>query len=264
MRDHQSNQNIIVVIPVYNESSCIEKVALEWKSALQFQKVDFEILFVNDGSTDNTKEILEKVCAENREFSLINQENGGHGNALMTGYHAALAKDPEYIFQVDSDDQFLPSDFSKLWKMRESAPFILGIRSKRNDPLHRIVISRFLKYSLFVFFGTWVYDANIPYRLIQTSFLRSLLHCIPTGVFAPNVFLSILASKYVGSLPQCPVTHVERKTGTVSIVRWGLIKACLRTFSELIKFSRVLDFKVSRMQIELREVENHELKRIRA
>tara|TARA_Y100000590_G_scaffold281237_2_gene316322 strand:+ start:213110 stop:213871 length:762 start_codon:yes stop_codon:yes gene_type:complete len=253
-----------VVIPVYNESSCIEKVALEWKSALRFQKASFQIIFVNDGSTDNTLEILENLCSENEEMEVLNQVNGGHGSALLTGYHHALTLNSEYVFQVDSDDQFLPSDFSKLWKMREAAPFILGIRTKRHDPLSRIFITKFLKMSLRIIFGTKISDANIPYRLIQKDFLSSIIHCLPAGIFAPNVFISVLASKYLGNLPQVPVTHIERATGQVSLIRLGLIKACIRSFFELIKFSALLDYKVSRMKLELNQTNNDELKRLHA
>ena len=255
------NLDISIVIPVYNESSCIEKVAHEWKSALVFQKTNFQIIFINDGSTDNSEEILSKLCQDNPEMILINQENGGHGKALLTGYHAAIESGSNYIFQVDSDDQFLPSDFSKLWKMREASPFILGIRSKRNDPYFRILISRFLRFSLSSLCKTRVTDANIPYRLMKRDFLKAIVHCLPTGIFAPNVFVSILASKYLGTLPQVPVNHIERSTGQVSLIRLGLIKACIRSFFELIKFSSLLDYKISRMKIELSQNNNDEFEK---
>lgn len=264
MLNHSNKHlDVSIVIPVYNEASCIEKVALDWNAALKFQKLSYQIIFVNDGSTDNSQEILTQLESENSEFILINQENGGHGNALLTGYHAAITKGSDYIFQVDSDDQFLSSDFSKLWKMREASPFIIGIRSKRHDPWFRLIITKFLKSVLSLAFKTPIADANIPFRLVETQFLKTMLHCLPTGAFAPNVFLSVLASRYVGSLPQVPVTHIERQTGTVSIIGFGLIKACIRSFIELIKFSSVLDYKVSRMKLELEQTEN-ELEKIYA
>lgn len=139
--------------------------------------------------------------------------------------------------------------------MRDASPFIIGIRSKRNDPWFRILISRTLRKILSFTFKTTITDANIPFRLIETRFLKSMLHCLPAGAFAPNVFLSVLASKYVGTLPQVPVNHIERQTGTVSIVRLSLLKACVRSFQELIKFSFVLDYKVSRMKLELEQTE---------
>ena len=261
MKHTNKDLDLSVVIPVYNESSCIEKVATEWQAALKFQKIDFEIIFVNDGSTDNTKEILEVLCKDSKALRLVNQENGGHGKALLTGYHSALNSNAHYIFQVDSDDQFLAGDFSKLWKMREAAPFILGIRSKRDDPWFRLVITRFLRNSIIQLCDTKITDANIPFRLVERRFLKALLHCLPAGAFAPNVFISILAAKYIGLLPQVPVNHVERKTGQVSLIKIGLLKACVRSFFDLIKFSSVLDYKTSRMKLELQYTDTEEQKR---
>jgi hypothetical protein len=85
-------------------------------------------------------------------------------------------------------------------------------------------------------FGTLIPDANIPFRLIQADFLAQLLTLIPSGAFAPNIFLAVLARRAGENLFQIPITHRDRATGTVSIVRWRLIKACLRSARELALF----------------------------
>ncbi|MFT6958269.1 MAG: dolichol-phosphate mannosyltransferase [Halieaceae bacterium] len=257
----KSITELAVIIPVYNESSCIEKVANEWRSAFVFKKIKFKIIFINDGSTDNTAEILERVSKEYPEIVLISQVNGGHGNAVLNGYEEALRLNADYVFQVDSDDQFLPSDFGQLWNERESSPFVLGFREKRNDPRMRLIITKTLKYFLRLICKTSIRDANIPYRLIESNFLRSALKNIPADAFAPNIFLAVLSSRYLFSYPEIPVTHVERQTGEVSIVRMGLLKACLRSFIQLVTFSLQLDKKVSAMQSELESTEIPETKK---
>ncbi|MFT6068390.1 MAG: glycosyltransferase involved in cell wall biosynthesis [Bacteriovoracaceae bacterium] len=259
----QKQKNLAVVIPVYNESSCIEKVVGEWIGALSFQKINFSLILVNDGSTDNTLEILNNLKVKHSQVCIIDQVNGGHGNALINGYHAAIEMSPEFIFQVDSDDQFKPRDFTKLWKLRNESPFISGIRHQRNDPWFRIVISKILKTTLNLSLGISIADANIPYRLIKTDFLQAMLHCLPLNCFAPNVFISALAKSYLGSYPEVEVEHIERQTGQVSLIRLGLLKACAKTFFELLKFSFELNYKVSKIELELNQ-KNFELEKLYA
>jgi dolichol-phosphate mannosyltransferase len=255
--------NLSLVIPVYNESSCIEKVVEEWIGALSFQKINYSIILVNDGSTDNSLEILSKIENKYPQVFILDQPNGGHGNALINGYHAAIQNSPEYVFQVDSDDQFRPSDFSKIWSLRDQSNFISGIRHQRNDPWFRLVISKILKFTLNLSIGINIADANIPYRLIKTDFLEAMLHCLPLNCFAPNVFISALAKTYLGSYPEIEVEHIERQTGTVSLIKFGLLKACTKTFFELLKFSFDLNYKVSKIELELNQ-KNFELEKLYA
>ena len=76
---------------------------------------------------------------------LLNKKNSGHGPTITYGYKTALGLKPEFIFQVDSDDQFNTSDFKKFWKNRYNYDFIIGHRLIRNDPFHRLIVTRFLK-----------------------------------------------------------------------------------------------------------------------
>ena len=78
----------------------------------------FDLIIVNDGSTDNTKSILldyKKI----KNLVVINKINEGHGKAVCDGYNFAIKKKYQFIFQTDSDNQFFASDFKKLWKKRK-------------------------------------------------------------------------------------------------------------------------------------------------
>ncbi len=143
---------------------------------------------------------------------------------------------PKWIFHVDSDDQFKYEDFPKLWESRNLAPAIYGIRSNRNDPYHRIIISRILRIIIFLSFGVWIPDANVPYRLLSRGFLESALKNIPKDFFAPNIFISLFAFSFERKIPVFPVSHIERQTGQISLPSSRLIKACLKSLWELIKF----------------------------
>jgi glycosyltransferase involved in cell wall biosynthesis len=238
-----------VVMPVYNEMGCIRDVLTDWDRAMALQfNESYALVVVNDGSTDATGKVLEELQRELPRLHVSTQPNGGHGAALLNAYGKGLALDPQYVFHVDSDNQFLASDFPRLWDNRGASSFILGRRVVRHDSFHRIVISKILAAVVTLVFGVSIEDVNVPFRLIRASYLRELLNQLPTAVFAPNIFLSVLAVKNGQSLMGIPVTHMARVTGKVSILRLKLLKVCFRSFWELVQFRSTLSQKVSALR----------------
>jgi glycosyltransferase involved in cell wall biosynthesis len=200
----------------------------------------FRAIVVNDGSRDRTGEILDDIVDSEPRLRVIHQRNSGHGGALRRGYEEALELEPEFVFQVDSDGQFEPEDFGRLWCERERSPCILGDRFARCDAFHRLVITRLLRGLLVVLYGVRVKDSNIPFRLLAAGFLRKALALIPADAAAPNIFIAVIASRMRVDLGHIPVRHYERSTGKVSIVRWRLLRLCGRCALELLRFRPVL------------------------
>jgi dolichol-phosphate mannosyltransferase len=230
---------LIVVIPVYNEQDCIEEVITSWGDFLNsyLKQVSFKIILINDGSKDNTPKILDALKPRLSYLEVIHQKNGGHGNAVLNGYEEALKYNPDWVFQVDSDNQFLPQDFPKLWEKKEKSDFLLGYRKKRYDDFNRLVITRIVRVIIFLLYRVFVTDSNIPYRLIKGSYLKILVSDLPGRPFAPNIFLTVMAKKDGNDLMFIPVTHKERETGQVSIIKWKLLKVCMRSARELLSFA---------------------------
>lgn len=230
---------LILVIPVYNEQDCIEEVLTSWGNFMKgyLKDTTFKIVVVNDGSRDNTPKILDEIATKYPYLHIVHQQNGGHGEAVLNGYSIALKFEPEWVFQVDSDNQFLPEDFPKLWEQRSKSNFMLGNRKKRYDEFNRLVITRIVRVVIFALYRVFVTDSNIPYRLIKGSYLKQLLHDLPGRPFAPNIFLTVMAKKDGNNLLFVPVTHKERETGQVSIIKLKLLKVCLRSASELLSFA---------------------------
>lgn len=231
----------VLVMPAYNEEGCIQKVVTNWQKHLQgvFGR-EALCLVVNDGSRDNTGRLLDDLAAHDARLRVKHQANAGHGAALLRGYREALALNPEYVFHVDSDDQFDPADFDGLWARRAESTCILGYRIARDDAFHRLVITRILRALLSWMFGLRARDANIPFRLMRADFLKEALARMPDAVFAPNIFITIIAAHQGADLLNIPVRHIERKTGSVSIVRWKLVKVCWRCLRELLEFRKCL------------------------
>ncbi len=240
-----------IVMPAYNEEEVIEVVVKQWTDLLarQFPADDTRLIVVNDGSRDKTGAILDAIKPRYPKLMVVHQPNGGHGNAVVNGYRQAVALDSQYVFQTDSDDQFIAEDFSKLWNLRDQSPFILGYREERYDAPARLVITRILRFSIAAIYGTYIMDSNIPFRLIRGSFLKKLLAQLPTPTpFAPNIFLAVMAKKAGFNTFDVPITHKERQTGTVSILKWKLLKVCMQSFRELAQFRFDLGSKVKALR----------------
>lgn len=240
-----------IVMPAYNEEEVIESVVKQWTGLLQQVLPDAEtkLIVVNDGSRDRTGAILDEIKGDHSRLEVVHQPNGGHGSAVVNGYRHAVALGSEYVFQTDSDDQFVTEDFGKLWEKRQDSQVILGYRQERFDAPARLIITRILRASIALIYGTYIKDSNIPFRLIQGSYLKKLLDQLPTPPpFAPNIFLAVLARKAGCNTFDIPITHKERLTGTVSILRWKLLKVCLQSFRELAAFRWSLSGRVRRLQ----------------
>ena len=241
------DDTFVILMPAYNEEGCIERVVCSWMDVVK-RHAGSEMLVINDGSTDGTGEKLDELKKHLNELSVIHKRNEGHGPAVIQGYSEATKTRHKWVFQTDSDNQLSPEDFCRLWGQREKSDFILGYREKRNDPYYRLFITKAIVLLNLVSFGVLIKDANIPFRLMRTEYLARLLEVLPENLFAPNIFLSILAKKEGQDLLDIPVGHKERKTGKMSMVRWNLVKICMRSVKELLLFRKDMNSIMERLR----------------
>ena len=225
------NKRLIIVMPVYNEEQIIKKVVSDWLKIAK--KYNGKLLIINDGSMDKTKKIINQI--KNINLIKINQKNEGHGKTLVNGYKYAVKKNFSYIFQVDSDNQFSSSDFIKLWKKKDLYDFQVGYRIKRYDPNTRLLITRVLRIIILLLFQVIIKDSNSPFRLINKFALNKFMKEGHTKTVVPNIFLSIFCYKKF-KCRTVNVSHLERLTGVVWIMKFKLLKFCMTSFYELIKF----------------------------
>lgn len=226
-----------LVMPVYNEADCIGEVVSDWRTELErhFAPEAYRFIIINDGSRDDTGAILDKIGEDYPSLLVVHQVNSGHGVTVYNGYQKAIELESEYIFQTDSDNQFAASDFDLLWSRRADSRFILGQRKIRFDALPRLIITRFVIALNCILFWTYIADANIPYRLMQGEYLKRLMAQMRFVPFIPNIFLSVIARRSGENLCSIPVQHKQRLTGTVSILRWKLVKVCFQCTGQLIR-----------------------------
>lgn len=223
--------SLSVVVPVYNEQDIIEVVVRSVYNNIISKIKDSELIIVNDCSTDNTPNILKKLNKKIKKIRIITPaKNGGHGKAIRLGFENSKK---EWVFHIDSDNQFNPSEYWKLDRLKNSYDIILGYRKRRHDAMHRLVITRIVRLINLVLFGITIKDTNSAFKLMRRSTLRHVLTIIPKNAFAPSIMISVLAKKLGYRVKEIEVTHFPRKTGKVSILGLNLIKVCLRGAKEM-------------------------------
>jgi len=208
--------DLAVVMPVYNEAACIKQVLASWTSTLTQLGIRFRLIVIDDGSTDGTGKILESLGGE-PAIQIITQENAGHGPALLNGYAHAV-EIAEWVFQTDSDDEMEPADFPGLWERRESFEAGFGVRQRSQRGLARRAITAVSRLMVKLLFGDAVEDVNVPFRLIRSRLLRTLLPTIPSNSFAPNVMIAGAFARSDLAIYNHPLHNRPRQTG-ISIKR---------------------------------------------
>ena len=230
-------KDVAVVIPVFNEEKLIGECINEWLNVLDSVNLNYEILIIDDGSSDATISIVERY-RDNQNIQLIIKQNEGHGPTILAGYKRAVGV-AEWVFQADSDNEISPNQFSALWSRRQGQDAVIAWRQGRNQTTVRRLVTFFARVTTKVLFRCHLRDVNIPFRLIRSETLAILLEKIPSDTFAPNIALSGALSLMNYQVEECPVVFNERIVGESSLSNLGAVRKGGRALLELIKISRV-------------------------
>ena len=230
-------KDVAVVIPVFNEEKLIGECIDEWLNVLDSVNLNYEILIIDDGSSDATISIVERY-GDNQNIQSIIKQNEGHGPTILAGYKRAVGI-AEWVFQADSDNEISPNQFSALWSRRQGQDAVIAWRQGRDQTTVRRLVTFFARVTTKVLFRCHLRDVNIPFRLIRSETLTILLEKIPSDTFAPNIALSGALSLMNYQVEECPVVFNERIVGESSLSNLGAVRKGGRALLELIKISRV-------------------------
>ncbi len=127
--------------PAYNDGGTIASLVIRAVQVASRLTPDFEVIVVNDGSTDDTREIADELARTYSQVRVIHHaRNRGYGGALRTGF-AASTKD--LIAYTDGDAQYDPTELEVLWeRLTPEVDVVTGYKISRSDPLHRVIIGR--------------------------------------------------------------------------------------------------------------------------
>lgn len=233
-------ENLYIVIPAYNEQETIQSVIEQWYPVVSQIGADSRLVIVNDGSKDNTYEIMLE-CTKNRpQLIPLSKENSGHGATLLYAYHYALEHEANYVFQTDSDGQTLADEFWSFWEQRKEFDMIIGYRNQRKDGISRIFVTRVLKLVIKICFGEKITDANTPFRLMEGKILKQNLYLVPENFNLSNVILSVIYAKKKLKVKYIPITFRPRQGGVNSINLKKITRIGIQAVKDFKKINKTL------------------------
>lgn len=221
-------------MPVYNESAVIADVVGELTREVVARMPGAEIVMVDDGSTDGTPAVLDRLAREYEHVTVLHAErNQGHGPSLRMALEASSG---EWLFQMDSDGQQLASEFWGLWALRERADLAVGVRVGRNEGAHRTAVSAAARWANRLVGGGRLRDVNVPFKLIRRELWEDLAGAIPSKPVAPSLLIAIGASVRGWRVAEVEITHLPRRVGSSTVNVPYLLQLTFGALRELVGF----------------------------
>lgn len=234
---------LYMIMPTYNEEANIKKVINQWYPIIEDIGNGSKLVIINDGSKDNTLDIIRSETRNKKDLLCLSKPNSGHGPTIFQGYKYAIKAGADYIFQTDSDGQTLPEEFDEFWNNRNKYDLIIGNRNKRKDGFSRIIVSRVLRVLLGLIFGVFVLDANTPYRLMKAEKLERALAYIPKNYNLTNVIIPLVFYKKGYRVKYLPITFRPRQGGVNSINIKKIFKIGISAMKDFIRINKSLKSK---------------------
>ncbi len=208
---------LYIVIPAYNEEENIVNVVNDWYAVVEKTGPESRLVVVDDGSKDNTYQLLNDMAKTRPQLLPLTKVNGGHGPAVLYGYRYALGAGADYIFQTDSDGQTNPAEFDAFWQARREYDVVIGNRSVRGDGKARDFVEKVVCFLLRMYFGIKVSDANAPFRLMKADVLKKYIHRLPEDFSIPNIMFTTYFVYYGENIAFKEITFKPRQAGTTSL-----------------------------------------------
>lgn len=208
--DLGSKNGISVFFPAYNDGGTIASMVLSAILVLQSLTDDYEVIVVNDGSSDYTREILDELERRYQAVRIVHHEkNRGYGGALRTGFSEGSK---EFIFYTDGDAQYDVRDLPALWKeMDDGVDMVQGYKIGRSDPLHRVIIGRVYHWMANLAFGLHLKDVDCDFRLMRRSIFDKVHLKSDSGVICVEMMKKIKDGGF--QINEVPVHHYHRAYG---------------------------------------------------
>ena len=201
-----------VFFPAYNDGGTIASMVVMADFTARALTADYEIIVVNDGSSDATAEVLRELTAVYPELRVVTHAtNQGYGAALRSGFRAATRP---VIFYTDGDAQYDPRELPVLWRHLAEHPgvaLVNGYKISRADPLHRIVIGRVYHHVVRLLFGLRLRDVDCDFRLIRREVFERVILQKSSGVICLETMKKVQDAGF--RIAEVPVHHFHRAYG---------------------------------------------------
>lgn len=195
----------------------------------------FEVVVVDDGSSDATARVVREAAQSHPEIRLVSHEtNLGYGHAIRTGLQSARG---DAVFFTDADRQFRLADIESLLGAFRDADIAAGYRIKRNDPWHRLVVAFVYRHVLRAVFGLHLRDVDCAFKLFRRRALDAVLDELESRSAFISPELMIRARMAGFRIAEVGVPHYPRTAGRP---KGATPKVIYRTLREIVRMRRSL------------------------
>ncbi len=195
-----------IIVPVFNEEACIKNLVDALDEFIMQTSFHTNVLFVDDGSTDNSLQHIQEACQSRKSFNYIAlAKNSGLSAALKCGIDHVKT---ELIGYIDADLQTTPEDFHKLLLYAGEYDLVLGYRERRRDSIVKKLSSRIANAVRKLILKDDIIDTGCPLKVIRTSCARKIPFFNGMHRFLPNAVAMV-----GGKVKQVPVRHFPRYAG---------------------------------------------------
>lgn len=217
-----------ILIPIYNENRILEKNINEILHYF-LNKFDFEIIIINDGSTDNSNEILKKFTLHNIKI-INNTKNEGKGASIRKGVKNCKG---DLILISDADLSTPINQFSVLYKKYlEGYDFVIGSRSKSNSKIlvkqkkMRVVAGVIFNYLVKIILGLKYHDTQCGFKLFNKQKLNNIINFCDVNRFCIDVEILFLAKKFNYKIFEIGIVWKNDFKSSVSLIKDSLMMFC--------------------------------------
>lgn len=202
--------SISAFFPAYNDAGTIPSMVIAVDMTLRSLADDYEIIVVNDGSSDHTPQVLEELSRVYPRLKVVHhQKNRGYGGALRSGFANATR---DLVFYTDGDAQYDPRELALLLEtMSPDVDVVNGYKVKRSDPLHRLVIGKLYHWTVKLAFGLKVRDVDCDFRLFRRAVFEKVQLERDSGVICVELMKKIQDAGF--AIAEVPVSHYHRAYG---------------------------------------------------
>ena len=222
--------SLSVFFPAYNDAPSLPTLIARTFAVLEQNVPDFEVIVVNDGSQDNTAEVLQQLQQLHgpRLRVIHHDKNRGYGGALRTGFASATR---DFVFYTDGDGQYDPGELPLLLeRMSPDVGLVNGYKLDRNDPQHRIWIGKAYNAFARFLFRVRIRDIDCDYRLIRRSLLEEIKLISTSGTICVELVRKLELTGY--RVVEVEVHHYPRLHGRSQFFR---VRSLLQTLLQLIR-----------------------------
>lgn len=224
----------LVIIPTYNEIDNIQRM-LETLTSFY---PELSILIIEDGSPDGTANIVKEFMKSNNQIHIIERTGKqGLGTAYITGFKWALARDFDFIFEMDCDFSHDPKDIPILLKAAQTNDLVIGSRYINgiriiNWPMHRLLLSYFAGVYTRIITGLNILDATGGFKCFTKSALQSLnLEKVFSNGYSFQIELNFKIWAKGLKVKEVPIVFTERRDGLSKMsggIVWEAIFAVIK------------------------------------